>query len=139
LATTYSKLGDTQKAEPLFRQALEILETHYGPTHIETTTVLRQYGDHLIKTNHLGKAHDYLTKAYTILSTNHHPDVCLSMVTLATLYDQKAKTGIESTENKHKATLALTEALNCALKSFPEKSMHIQHIQELIKQNQALQ
>lgn len=139
LATTYSKLGDTQKAEPLFRQALEILESHYGPNHIEATTVLRQYGDHLIKTNHLDKAHAYLTKAYTILSTHHHPDVCLTQASRASLYAQQEKTGSALTENKNKAALALTEALHCALKSFPEKSMHIQHIQKMIEQNKNLQ
>jgi tetratricopeptide (TPR) repeat protein len=102
LATTYSKLGDTQQADPLFKQALEILETHYGPNHIETTPTLIHYGDHLIKTNHLDKAHHYLTKANNILLTHHHPDVYLSLVKRSALYTQQAKTGKEPTKTKIK-------------------------------------
>lgn len=72
-------LGEADRAEPLLRKALAILEHSLGPNHPRFASVLSQEGLALLEQNKLALAEKDLVRAVSLLSQTHSSDVELAV------------------------------------------------------------
>ena len=66
LATGYKMMGETEKAEPLFEEALSIRRETQGANHADVATVLAEKGDMLAGLRRFEEAESALTEALRI-------------------------------------------------------------------------
>lgn len=67
LAVTYQDQGEFDKAEPLYKRALEILENALGPEHPEVANGLTSYATLLALTSRSLYAKELLSRAQNIM------------------------------------------------------------------------
>jgi tetratricopeptide (TPR) repeat protein/V8-like Glu-specific endopeptidase len=82
------EIAEFDKAEPLYRRALSILEASLGPDHPNVARSLNNLGHLLFKTNHIREAEPLYRRALSIWEASRgpdHPDVALSLNNLAAL------------------------------------------------------
>ncbi|HSF46898.1 MAG TPA: tetratricopeptide repeat protein, partial [Burkholderiales bacterium] len=76
LAGLYDTQGQYAKAEPLYREALRILEKSLPPDHPNLGTVMKNYGALLGELNRATEAREWQGKAEAIRQrhTQHNPE-----------------------------------------------------------------
>ncbi len=94
LATSYRSAGDFERAEPLYREALEIGSTTIGPAHPDYATRLNNLASLLFATGQWDKAEPLFREALEIDRNTigaDHPDYAIHMNNLAGLLQTKGE------------------------------------------------
>ena len=84
LALAYDQAGDVARAEPLFRQVLELRKKRRGSGHPHVAETLGDLGWHLIRTKRYVEAETYLREALMTWQTKR-PDDWITYQTLSLL------------------------------------------------------
>jgi CHAT domain-containing protein/tetratricopeptide (TPR) repeat protein len=107
LALVYSGMGELARAEPLYRQALEITKQALGEKHPDCATKLSNLAEVYRKMGEQARAEPLYQQALEILKDSRgdrHPDYALTLSNLGLLY--------KSMEDYTRAELPYQEALN---------------------------
>ena len=132
LALYVHERTDFTEAEPLYRRALKILETLYGPDHPNVATGLSNLAGLLHSTNRHTEAEPLLRRALQIDETSYgpnHPNVAIGLNNLAEL--------LNATNRHSEAELLFRRALSIDETSYdpdhPDVARDLNNLAELLR------
>jgi tetratricopeptide (TPR) repeat protein/DNA-binding CsgD family transcriptional regulator len=140
LATLYIEMGQYQKARSLLKDCLAVFEKNLGANHMDTARILRILGEAHYGDGDFEASEEFLNKSLLMFQQNNNPEHYKSQESLGTLYMKKASLAANQGETKQaqifhdKATQYLGQALEMAMKLFPQESAHVKNIQTKLSQ-----
>ena len=126
LGETFCSLGNLSAARPLLERALAMAEATFGPSHVQTGTVLNSLGNLLVTEGNATAALAVFQRALTVFEAAHvpnHPNVAAVSINIARLLEQQP-------EQRTQARALLKRARDINAASRPDHEHHSLAAQE---------
>jgi V8-like Glu-specific endopeptidase/tetratricopeptide (TPR) repeat protein len=141
LAELYIEIGNYKEAQQILETSLKFYTVFYGENHLKTAQILNSLGKvHLLK-HDLIIAEKLVAQAQDIFKEIDHPEIYSSLELLSDLYFKKSE-GIKAVNDHNlskqydtKAINFLNEALQIAMDTFLNDSLHIIRLQSKLSVN----